>query len=296
MDLVDVGTVFDIQRYSIHDGPGIRTVVFLKGCPLACRWCHNPEGQSTAPEVMLYAERCHHCGACVAVCPNGLAGQCTGCGRCVAACRYGARRLAGRPMGVVDVLSEVERDTAFFDESGGGVTFSGGEPLAQPAFLASLLRACRRHELRTAVETSGLTSAATLSALAEDVGLWLFDLKLMADARHRAATGVSNEQILANLTALAARGAQVVVRVPLIPGINDDDANIDATGAFVAGLPGSRALHLLPYHDAGSAKYGRLGRDYSLNETKRPEAAALERIADRLRAYGLSVTTGGAAE
>lgn len=199
-------------------------------------------------------------------------------------------------MRVADVLREVERDTVFFDESGGGVTFSGGEPLAQPGFLASLLRACRRHELRTAVETSGLTSAATLSALAEDVGLWLFDLKLMDEARHRVATGVSNAQILANLTALAECGAQVVVRVPLIPGINDDDANINATGAFVAGLPGSRALHLLPYHDAGSAKYGRLGRDYGLNGTKPPEAVALERIADRLRTYGLSVTTGGAAE
>lgn len=288
------GIIFDIQKYAIHDGPGIRSLVFFKGCPLHCLWCHNPEGQAAQPEVMHFPDRCLSCGACRAACPVGLAAaDCRHCGACAEVCPSGARRLAGRTVTSADVMREVEKDTVFYDESGGGVTFSGGEPLAQPAFLLDLLQACARRELHTAIETSGFGLPADVAAAAKYARLWLYDLKLMDDARHREYTGASNRVILENLTLLAGLGAAVTVRVPIIPGVNDDDANLAATGRFVAGLKNVREMHVLPYHSFGMDKYPRLGLDYRLAATPEPATEDMNRVAARLSEFGLTVRIGG---
>lgn len=223
------GIIFDVKRFSIHDGPGIRTTVFFKGCPLACLWCHNPESQSRAPQIMLRPSRCIACGACVDECAEGAItwngggvltnrALCTSCGVCTQACVAEARELVGRKVTTAEIMAEISRDLAFYDESGGGVTFSGGEPLLQADFLLELLRECKRQEIHTAVDTSGAASWAALAQIAPFVDLFLYDLKLMDEARHKAATGAGNRLILDNLGRLAATGAAIQLRVALIPG------------------------------------------------------------------------------
>jgi pyruvate formate lyase activating enzyme len=223
------GLIFDIKKYSIHDGPGIRTTLFLKGCPLACAWCHNPESQSSKPEMIFREQRCIRCGVCLTACPrraitwNGDGpltdwAACQPCDACVTACYAEARERIGREMTVAQALAEIERDRAFYDESGGGVTFSGGEPLMQSDFLAALLHACKAQDLHTAVDTCGFAAWETLDKVRGEVDLFLYDLKLMDDARHRAFTGVSNAPILANLQALSRLGHNLLIRIPLVPG------------------------------------------------------------------------------
>jgi len=298
------GTVFDIKRYSIHDGPGIRTTVFLKGCPLGCSWCHNPESQAPRPEVMVRDSRCIHCGACVAACPQGairLEGEqsttdrdrCTLCGSCVQACYAEAREIVGREMELPEVLAAVERDLAFYEESGGGVTFSGGEPLAQPSFLLGLLRACSERGIHTVVDTCGFSTWAVLDGIREWVDLFLYDLKVMDGDRHSQLTGVSNELILSNLKALSTAGHPLVVRVPLIPGVNDDSANVRAIGEFVAALPRRYPVELLPYHRTAVDKYRRLNRAYALGEIEPPSRDQLVGAASILQRLGLEVRIGG---
>jgi pyruvate formate lyase activating enzyme len=296
--------VFDIRRFSIHDGPGIRTTVFLKGCPLRCWWCHNPEGLSAAPEVVWRAERCTRCGTCVATCPeaalswNGDTPQldqsrCTLCGECAALCYAEARELLGRAMTADQVLAELERDRAFYDESGGGVTFSGGEPLTQPEFLLELLHGCRERELHTALDTCGHAAWETVDRIRPHVGLFLYDLKLLDDDRHRRYTGVSNALGLGNLRALAAAGHDIALRVPLIPGVNDDDASIARLGAFVTGLGRPLPVVVLPYHGLGVGKYARLGREYAMEDTAELTAERVAAAAAALRAFGLRVDVMG---
>jgi pyruvate formate lyase activating enzyme len=298
------GTVFDIKRFSIHDGPGIRTTVFLKGCALRCWWCHNPESQGLGPELMVQAQRCIGCGACLDACSQGalyragdqiqtVAEQCTLCGACVEACYAEARQIVGRTMTVEQVMDEIERDLAFFDESGGGVTFSGGEPLMQPTFLLALLRACQSHDIHTTLDTCGYASWPILAPIRQAVDLFLYDLKVMAESRHRQLTGVSNRQILDNLQALSAEGHDIVLRLPLIPGINDDEANIHQIGAFAAALPHRHRIELLPYHPTATDKYRRLQRDYRLPDLSRPSEPAITRVRCLLQAYGLQVNVGG---
>jgi pyruvate formate lyase activating enzyme len=298
------GIVFDIQRFSIHDGPGIRTTVFFKGCPLSCWWCHNPESQAPEPEVIFRATRCIRCGACLSVCPQGAISwdsdaistdreKCTQCGACVQVCYSEAREAVGREMTVDQVMAEIERDVAFYDESDGGVTISGGEPLWQADFLLAILRACQEHEIHAALDTCGFSPWETLDAIRVHVDLFLYDLKSMDDAKHRSFTGVSNELILKNLQALSERGHNIVLRVPIIPGINDDDGNIRQTGAFAAALPHLRRVDLLPYHHTGADKYDRLDRTYGLPETRPPSDKRLADIAQILRGFGLQVNVGG---
>jgi pyruvate formate lyase activating enzyme len=224
-----------------------------------------------------------------------LTGQdaCVRCGACVEACYAEARELVGCEMTVSQVLAAVERDVPFYDQSGGGVTFSGGEPLSQPDFLLALLRACREGEIHTALDTCGFAPWETLDHVREYVDLFLYDIKLMDDASHRKFTGASNEPILNNLKDLSREGHAIVLRVPVIPGINDDEANIRQTGAFAAGLPHLIRVDLLPYHRAGAEKYGRLHRAYDLPETCPPSEERMADIARTLRTFGLHVKTGG---
>lgn len=298
------GRIFDIMKYSIHDGPGIRTTVFFKGCPLRCWWCHNPESQSTAPELMLWPDRCIACGECLQVCAHGAVSQvggaivtnpdrCQDCLTCVGVCYSGARSAAGRTASVDEVMAEVAKDAIFYDESGGGVTFSGGEPLMQPDFLAALLERCKAREYRTAVETSGYGKLNDLLRVSDLVDLFLYDVKLMDEAAHRTYTGVSNRFILGNLRELSRQHANIHVRIPVIPGVNDSPANLAATGRFVADLPGVREIHLLPYHTAGAQKYRRLARTYELPDTQPPNGEAMNRLAESMQIYGKSIKIGG---
>ncbi|MGD2178267.1 MAG: glycyl-radical enzyme activating protein [Anaerolineae bacterium] len=296
------GVIFDIKKFSIHDGPGIRTTVFLKGCPLACWWCHNPEGQAEQPELILRSERCISCGACLDVCEREVIvvrgdvivterERCAVCGDCVEACYAEARELVGRRMTIDQVMAEIERDVAFYDQSGGGVTFSGGEPLAQPEFLHALLRACKARGLHTTLDTCGFAAWDVLDSVREEVDLFLYDLKLTDDARHRTFTGVSNEPILANLQGLSRRGHHIVLRIPIIPGINDDEENLRQIAMFAEALPSLERVDLLPYHRIGRDKYQRLGKVCRMAEVDAPIHERLAEVARTMRELGLQVQT-----
>lgn len=286
--------IFDIQRFSIQDGPGIRTTVFLKGCPLACIWCHNPESQAPGREVMTLEHRCIRCGAHLEVCPGGDdRSGCTTCGRCVEACPTGARQMAGRVYAIEELTRIVLQDRQFYEESGGGVTFSGGEPLLHPEYLAAALDAARVQGLHTAVDTCGFAAPGDLAAVAGLTDLFLYDLKLVDPERHQRHTGASNDLILDNLARLAREHGCLWIRIPVIPGVNDDDAAASAAAAFLAPLPGVREVHLLPYHPTGEAKFARLGRPYSLAGTPAPTAERMRTLAGIYADRGLMTRVVG---
>ncbi|MBP7147213.1 MAG: glycyl-radical enzyme activating protein [Acidobacteria bacterium] len=286
------GLVYNVQRFSIHDGPGLRSTVFLKGCPLRCGWCHNPESWSPAPEYVRLRHLCMRCGRC----PDGelaLPGVRGKSAADVEGCPTGALQELGErvePAGLVELLL---RDRVFFEESGGGVTLSGGEPLAQAAFATELLRLLRAAGIHTALDTCGFGGWPELRDAAAQASLVLYDLKLIDAARHRAATGVSNDAILDNLRALAGTHATIWVRVPVIPGVNDDDANIAALLEFLQATPAIRRVDLLPYHRAGEPKFARLGLEHAPSATAQPAAGRIESLAARFREHGLATTIGG---
>jgi pyruvate formate lyase activating enzyme len=298
------GICFDIQRYSIHDGPGIRTTVFLKGCPLSCTWCHNPEGLSQEVEVLIVPDRCTGCGACVDACPNppatGRGGArvtdraaCVRCGRCVGACVHGARRMTGRTYTAQDLLDEIVRDLPFYEESGGGVTFSGGEPLMQGEFLKACLRGCRERGMHTAVDTCGYADSGLLLEVADLTDLFLFDVKLMDDARHRELTGVPLGPIVENLRALNSSGAMIWIRFPLIPGITDSRADVEEIGRLTTSLESVRVVHILPFHRTASDKYARIERTWDHSDLEPASREAIENAATILTGFGLEVRIGG---
>ncbi len=265
--------VTDIQGYSIHDGPGIRTVIFLKGCSLKCQWCSNPECISPNPEVGLFRNLCTLCGACADVCPSGALSYtpgsppaidrslCTGCGECAASCSYKALVLFGRSMTVDEVFDVARRDAMFYEASGGGVTVSGGEPLLQPAFVSALLQKCREAGIHTCIETSGCAPESCVRRVLAYADCWLYDLKLYDPARHCEYTGRANETILANAAIVAGSGAQVLFRMPIIPSINDEPCDLEMIAGLLERTVGCGGrVELMPYHRLAEGKYRSLDR------------------------------------
>jgi pyruvate formate lyase activating enzyme len=298
------GLVFDIKKFALHDGPGIRTTVFFKGCPLRCAWCHNPEGQLPVRELMVRRSRCIRCGACAPCCENDaieikkdgphiVRGMCKVCGACAEACNSDAVQLVGKWMTAKEVMAEVLKDTPFYEQSGGGVTFSGGEPLAQPIFLRDLLKASKRAGLHTTVDTCGHGPWKALDSILAHTDTFLYDLKHMDDRRHRQYTGVSNKRILQNLERLAKSRAKIIVRYAVVPGINDDDKNIREMAKFVAKLKRIERIDVLPFHTMALEKYSSLNRNEGMAGVKLPTKENLRRIAKTLEERGLKVMIGG---
>jgi pyruvate formate lyase activating enzyme len=286
------GLVFNVQRFSLQDGPGLRSTVFMKGCPLACTWCHNPESQAPQTEFIRLRHRCMACGICG---EEELAeplvqnrGEVD-----VEACPTGALQAVGREMEASVLVQTLLRDRIFFDESGGGVTFSGGEPLLQAPFVTEAMRLLRGEGVHTALDTCGYGNWQELAEAASHACLILYDLKLMDDARHRSATGVSNASILQNLRTLSDIHSRIWIRIPIIPGINDDPANLEATAEFLKPLPGIQQVDLLPYHPLGEAKSVRVGLTQALHDIQAPSIGELEAMAARFRNRGLNTTIGG---
>lgn len=299
------GMIFDIMRYAIHDGPGIRTTVFLKGCPLQCWWCHNPEGISSVNDLAYFEYKCIGCKTCINVCPTGaitFEGNrpvinrtiCTACGACAEACPTGALRIIGRRMSVEELIKEIEKDTIVYDSSGGGVTFSGGEPLFQPLFLKEAIKECKGRKIHVALDTSGHAPPEIFESIAKYVDLFLYDLKLMDSKEHEKYTGVPNKLILQNLMALVkkGRGRDVIIRVPVVPNITDTDENIRKLIEFIQQLRGVEEVDLLPFHDV-SEKYMRIGKKYLMPFHNAPSKEKLIQIKERLEAVGLLVKIGG---
>jgi len=298
------GTVFDIQRFSIHDGPGIRTTVFLKGCPLTCPWYHNPESQRRDPQLLFYANKCIGCGKCFEVCPVSGAlmpdskerinrERCDSCGKCTETCYAQALEMCGKEMTVEQVIAEVEKDRPFYETSDGGMTISGGEPLAQPEFTVELLETAKRAGLHTALDTSGYGSPDALRRAAAFTDLVLFDIKIADPERHQQATGVDNRQILANLRVLEEVGVPVVFRVPVIPGYTDCDENVRAAAALAAKTKNVRELDLMRYHRLGESKWRRLGLTYRLEGAEPPTEERMRLLKEMAEAQGVAVKVHG---
>lgn len=292
------GSVFDIQRFSIHDGPGIRTTVFLKGCPLSCKWCHNPESQKLTTEIAFYLHKCIGCGRCADACVN-MAIQsseqrinrelCQKCGKCADVCPAEALRSIGKIQSADEVMAVVMRDEPFYKTSNGGITISGGEPLYQHDFTVSLLKASKANKLHTAVETSGFAPWERLQELSEWTDLFLYDIKVIDNQKHKSLCGVNNKLILENAEKLAAAGKNIIFRTPIIPKCNDSEKDIKELGDFILSLPGSQKLELMAYHKIGSGKYEAIGRTYTLPDIDAPDS--MDVYKDQLIVMGVSLIT-----
>ena len=285
-----MGRIFNIQRFSIQDGPGIRTTVFFKGCPLRCVWCSNPESQDSSFEIAHRNSVCKKCGRCVEACPEkaislGEKGTginreiCTECGKCIETCPFGVYRYYGETKSLEDVYKEVTRDKPFYDNSSGGITTSGGEPLMQADFVAGLFKRCQENNIQTCLDTCGYADGTAWKKVLPYTNLVLYDLKMMDNAAHKKWTGKPNDTILNNMRMVTEFGTPLIVRIPVIPGINDSEENMKSTASFVEEL-GPREVNLLPYHRFGQSKYTMLDRRYRLSDLKRPENSELETLAN----------------
>lgn len=287
------GVIFDLQRYSIHDGPGIRTTVFFKGCPLRCFWCQNPESQRNQPEILLSQDNCASCGRCVTVCPTCAStlaeisstidrSRCVGCGKCVEVCPNKARTLVGRCVTVDEIMQEVMRDKKFYENSGGGVTLSGGEPMAQREFALSILQSCKKAGLHTVLDTCGYTPWASMREILKYIDLVLYDVKCMDRKKHHEATGKSNDVILANAKRVA-KHKNMRVRIPIIPDFNDSVEEVKAILRFIRTELGLIDIDLLPYNKLGESKHKRLGRTAVVLQEKGEEQ--IRELEDIVRTY-----------
>ena len=300
------GTIFNIQHYAIHDGPGIRTIVFLKGCPLRCLWCQNPESQDSRPVVFFNAEMCTGCGMCVEACPevaiqiiDGKSRtdrrRCMGNGKCADVCPNEARSLMGRYITAREVFEDVSADAIFYQNSDGGVTLSGGDPVAQPGFTVSILKLCREAGIHTAIETCGFSKWEVLKGILEYADLVLYDIKHMDSAKHKAYTGVPNELILENAKKIHEElKLPMLARVPIIPGHNDSPENMESTAQFIANdLGGSAKVHLLPYHRLGESKHERMEEFDKSTSIEPPSEEHMEGLRKIFESVGLTVAVGG---
>jgi pyruvate formate lyase activating enzyme len=302
-DRAQKGIVFDIERFSIHNGYGIRTLVFLKGCPLKCEWCSNPESQNPRPQLGFFVEKCSSCLQCTTVCPNGEYFKnnhkvdwenCMGCLKCVDACLYGARVVYGKTMTVGEVVDIVKRDMTFYKKSGGGMTLGGGEATFQPAFAEQILKGCKEAGIHTALETCGFTSWDKLSSIIRYVDLLLFDIKNMDSGKHKQFTGVGNEMILENAKKASKFVKEMIVRFPLIPDFNDSRENGEAMGRFIAqNMPEVKKIDILPYHSTGESKSLRIGKAYMFKHTSVIDDAKIQEFKGILESFGLKVSIGG---
>jgi pyruvate formate lyase activating enzyme len=300
------GVVFNIQHYSIHDGPGIRTTVFLKGCPLRCLWCQNPESQDLKPVIFFNAEKCTGCGMCREACPEAairiIDGRsatdrtlCKGTGKCAEICPNEARSLMGRYMSGAEVFDDVNADAIFYQNSGGGVTLSGGDPIAQPAFATDILKRCRDAGIHTAIETCGFAKWDILKAILEYTDLVLYDIKHMDPAKHKQYTAASNNLILDNAGKIRSElNLPMLARLPIIPGYNDSLENLSAAARFIANELGKEVhVHLLPYHRLGETKYERLEKPAGGVHIEPPGEGHMEKLKKIFESFGLTVFIGG---
>lgn len=298
------GKIFDIMRYSIHDGPGIRTTVFLKGCPLNCWWCHNPESQEVNEELMLFPNRCINCMACIKLCKqnaieerNGMIftsmDKCTDCGSCVEKCYAEARKMAGETMTVDQVVEEILKDRDFYQQSKGGVTFSGGEPLMQFSFLNLLLKKMKEYGIHTTIDTSGFASKEIIEEISKNTDLFLYDLKHIDPEKHEKYTGVLNHKILENLKNLSDIGKDIIVRIPIIPGINNSEEDLKDFRDFIKTLYNIKEVNLLPYHKIGQEKYNRLGKPYKILGVEEPDLEMMNFASKIIGDSGVKVNIGG---
>ena len=300
------GLIFDIKRYSINDGPGIRITVFFKGCPMACTWCHNPESQSPDLQKFYSSSNCIGCGKCIEKCPPEAlrfdkaqsvvtdTRKCTLCGNCAVVCPTGAMEMVGKEESVENIMQTIRQETLIMDTSGGGVTFSGGEPLMHPDLLLELLIQCGRENIHRAVDTAGLVKIEVLKAVAKHTDLFLYDLKHMDPIIHKRHTGVDNHIILKNLSFLSETGNKIHIRIPLIEGFNADDQNIESTASFITTLPGGIVpVFLLPYHSIASHKYMKMGGSYDPGELAEPDIQRINRCMDIFKHHGIPVSMGG---
>lgn len=297
------GIVFDIKGFAVHDGPGIRTTVFLKGCPLRCDWCHNPESQSSQPVLAQFKRNCIGCGKCLQRCPQGALsrgddgividrGLCKACGECARTCYAEALVIRGRTMTVEQVMVEVRKDIPFYQNSGGGMTISGGEPLQQPEFTLALLKAAKSEGLHTCLDTCGYAPWSVLEQVLPYVDMVLYDLKGINPALHRQRTGRPNSLIMRNLQGLTSDGMQVKVRLPLVPGYNDRVEDIRDLAEFITNLQHVPPVEILPYHRLGEGKYEALGIKNGLH-LEPPQKAAVEALAEVAREFGVECQVGG---
>nr|WP_312577614.1 trans-4-hydroxy-L-proline dehydratase activase [Sedimentibacter sp.] len=295
--------IFNIQKFSVHDGPGIRTTVFLKGCPLRCLWCHNPESQNLKKEILYDSKKCVLCGKCKEVCPNDAIkiedgklttdkDKCNYCGECVVYCMYGAREVAGKIYSADEVVKEVMKDKIFYEQSNGGVTLSGGEPLIQIEFVEELLKRLKEEKIHTAVDTSGAVSFEILERAAKYTDLFLYDLKLMDDDKHKKYIGVSNKNIIENLIKLSKIHSNINVRMPIIGNVNDDDLHIEKTLKLLKNL-NIKKINLLPYHSIAKHKYEKLGLVYEDEKMTVPSETKMNCFKELFEKNGYIVKIGG---
>ena len=298
--------VSNIQRFSVHDGPGIRTTFFLLGCPLRCKWCQNPETINPTPQIMMNHQLCARCGACIEACPadaihvdeNGAIitdlRVCSKCFACVKSCNFSAREVTGKSYSVDDLFGVLIRDEEFYRTSGGGVTASGGEPLLQPDFCKQLFYKLKASGIHTAMETCGYAGWGSFEKILDITDLFLYDIKLLDGKKHEKWTGKNNDIILANIKKLSGLGKQIIIRIPLIPGVNDDDEEFRAIVDFVKSLKTIEEIHILPFHQIGSSKYDMIGRDYELSDLDVENSENIDHCENIARQAGFRVSVGGA--